>query len=421
MLNGPAEPLILRARGHPNIRATHDKTVELTAERDITPRATCVVGTVAAAQLASLTGLRGSVTVTLRVGELEDRITGVANPRFAGGSRAVIRRSDYRSPETLVTQADKSAAELDRDLVRALADPAAQIDVIIELGAGAPQRTAELLVCPWQIAAALAHDAHPPTSGPSPAGGWAAALRSALLLVGVGPGVEPARGLADQTGQAMTTDLAALRPRLERGDAVALICDVTPAHDLVAALVGDVAREGWMIRAVGTPATTAALVAAGLIGAPFADLGRPPTGAARRRRQIAALARASVVGVWSARVTTLSDLLAQIADGWADAPAAVSVGIGDPDEIHIRDRLAAVADASTQLPHHRNAVAVVDLRDPAASGVPDIAARDLLAALLEAGVAATTLSRALRRLPGITRREAYEIVHALRPERSAQQ
>ncbi|MYU48240.1 DUF371 domain-containing protein, partial [Streptomyces sp. SID7803] len=35
--------------GHENVRATHAKTLEITGERDITARATCVVGGVGAA------------------------------------------------------------------------------------------------------------------------------------------------------------------------------------------------------------------------------------------------------------------------------------------------------------------------------------------------------------------------------------
>ena len=40
--------LTIRARGHAAITATHDKTLELSADNDIGPRATCVIGVGAA-------------------------------------------------------------------------------------------------------------------------------------------------------------------------------------------------------------------------------------------------------------------------------------------------------------------------------------------------------------------------------------
>jgi 16S rRNA C1402 (ribose-2'-O) methylase RsmI len=412
----------LQARGHHNIRATHDKTIELTSDDDFTARATCVVGTVPATALASLTGLRGTVTVTLRTGQIEDRITGAANPRFVGGSRAVIRRSDYRSPETLVTDADKAAADLDRELIRALADPEARLDVMIDVGVDPPQRTAELLVCPWRVVAGLTSGADAPAGDASPAGTWAAALRSASLLVGVGHGVEPARRFGQRAGQRVETagaGIVLVQPALQRGEAVALICEVVPAPAAVAQLVGEVVEGGWTVSAVGASVTAAALLAAGLIGAPYADNGSPPGGAVKRRRQIAALLRASVVGVWTGRTDALMDLLANVAADWAQAPAALSLNPDQPDERHLRGTAAALVTQAGDLPGARDAALVVDLRGDSASPTLDLEVRNLLAALLDEDVPPSTLARALQRMPGMTRREGYELVLALRRQRFA--
>jgi 16S rRNA C1402 (ribose-2'-O) methylase RsmI len=410
----------LRARGHRNIRATHDKTIELTSEPDITARATCVVGHVSATDLTALTGLRGSVTVTLRIGAVEDRITGVANPRYVGGSRAVIRRSDYRSPETFVTGADKAASGLNRQLVRALADPAAQMEIIVELGVDPPQRTAELLICPWRVVAALA-SAEPAAGDLSRANGWAVALRAASLIVGAGSGIEPAQRFGRMTGQRVATGAAGIaaliRPELERGAVTALVCEVEPAQADVAALVGEMVAAGWTVRAVGASATTAALVAAGLIGVPYADCGSPALGAGRRQRQVAALARASVVGLWSGRVEALVDLLGDVAAHHPTSPAALSVAIDDPDERHRRGTATELVVAAGELPAHRHAVAVVDLRTAEEPQAPAVETQDLLTALLAEGIAPTTLARALQRLPDVTRREGYDLILALKRKR----
>ena len=421
MLNSQSGPLTLVARGHRNIRATHDKTIELTSDDDFTARATCVVGTVSATALTSLTGLRGSITITLRVGQLEDRITGIANPRFVGGSRAVIRRSDFRSPETLVIGADKTAASLDRDLVRALADPESQIDVVIELGADPPQRTAELLVCPWRVVAGLVAGAGAPPGDASPAGTWAAALRSAALLVGVGPGVEPARQFGQQTGQQMEAGgagLALVEPALQRGEAVALICEADQAPDAVARLVGQAVTGGWMVSAVGASTTTVTLVAGGLVGAPHTHNGPPPGGAVERRRQIAALARASVVGIWTGHVDALLELLTNVAADWAQARSVLSLNPNQPNERHLRGTAKALVTQASDLSGTRNAALAVDLRRDAAIPTLDLEVRLLLAALLDEDVPPSTLARALQRMPGMTRREGYDLVLALRQQRT---
>jgi 16S rRNA C1402 (ribose-2'-O) methylase RsmI len=421
MLNHRSGALTFQACGHRNIRATHDKTIELTSDDDFSARATCVVGMAPAAALTSLTGLRGSVAITLRVGQLEDRITGIANPRFVGGSRAVIRRSDFRSPETLVTGADKAAAALDRDLVRALAEPEARIDVVIELGADPPERTAELLVCPWRVVAGLAAGGDSALGDASPAGTWAAALRSASLLVGVGPGVEPARELGRQTGQQMeagAAGLALVAPALQRGEAVALVCEVAGASDAVARVVGETVDAGWTVSAIGASATTATLVAGGLVGAPCAHNGPPPSGAVERRRQVAALARVSVVGMWTGRVDALLDLLANVAADWAQAPSVLSLNPNQPNERHLRGTAEALVTQAGDLSGIRNAALAVDLRRDAAVPTLDLEVRLLLAALLDEDVPPSTLARALQRMPGMTRREGYDLVLALRQERS---
>jgi hypothetical protein len=409
--SGPS--VTLRGTGHPSIRATHTKTVELTAEHDLSARATCVVATVPATDLEALSGLRGSVTVTLRAAGTEDRITGVANPRFAGGPRAVLRRSDHRSPDTLMTQADKAAADLDRDLVQALADPATQVEILIELGVDPPRRTAELLLFPWRVVAALTAGG-PPAGDPPPAAGWTAALRSASLVVGAGPGVEPARRFARDTGQRMATDIALLRPEMERGAVTALVCELGPLAARVAALADELARDGWTVRATGVPVTTAARVAAGLAAVPFADCGTPPGATARRRRQIAALAAAGVAGVWSGRVAALTDLLGDVAAFRPAAHAGLSLAVDEPDEEHHRGEAADLVTTAGALRGGHRAVAVVDLGADPSVEAPEVAVPDLLRALLDEGVAPSTLARGLARLPGVSRKQAYDLTLALK-------
>ena len=52
-------------RGHPNVTATHDKTIELTRDPEISRRATCVLGVASDHDDRALLALRGRVEVTL--------------------------------------------------------------------------------------------------------------------------------------------------------------------------------------------------------------------------------------------------------------------------------------------------------------------------------------------------------------------
>jgi hypothetical protein len=123
----------IRARGHPNVRALHPKTIELTTEGDLTPRGTCVVAVGAELDARLLEGLEGHVVVTLDAGGVREEIRGLANPRYdASTGRLVVRRSHHRAPDTLVFDADRGSADLDRALVAALADDRAELRVTIE-------------------------------------------------------------------------------------------------------------------------------------------------------------------------------------------------------------------------------------------------------------------------------------------------
>lgn len=127
------KPVTIRARGHANVRARHVKTIEVTADAELTERGTCVVAVGADLDPARLVGLSGPVVVTITAGGVTDVVRGTANPRYdATTGRLVIRRSHRRAVDTLVVDADRGSADLDRALVAALADDGADVRVDVE-------------------------------------------------------------------------------------------------------------------------------------------------------------------------------------------------------------------------------------------------------------------------------------------------
>jgi hypothetical protein len=158
-------PVTITARGHINVRARHPKTIELTADVDVTPRGTCIVGVAAELDRQGLVGLDGPVVVTLTCGHASDAVRGMANPRYDPGSgRLVIRRSHHRAPDTLVVDADRGSADLDRALVAALARDDAELRVDIAPDPDSPHHTPRT----WDVDLAAVQDAALRVGGGAP-------------------------------------------------------------------------------------------------------------------------------------------------------------------------------------------------------------------------------------------------------------
>ncbi len=120
----------ITAQGHPNIRAKHRTTFQVTKETHISKRADCVIGINADKATYDLSestkrALRtdqARICVTLCVGELQELITGYGSSNLTCSNRQdiVARRSDFTSDRTLMIKADKAAVDLDRRLIERL-------------------------------------------------------------------------------------------------------------------------------------------------------------------------------------------------------------------------------------------------------------------------------------------------------------
>ena len=118
-------------RGHAAITASHAKTVELVAEPEIGSRATCVAAVDARVESGDPLGIRGWIDLTIEAGGVTDVVRGHANPAFLAGDRLVVRQAPAPVRDALLVEADKGAADLDRRLVAALADPGAAVTVTL--------------------------------------------------------------------------------------------------------------------------------------------------------------------------------------------------------------------------------------------------------------------------------------------------
>jgi len=133
---------VFRARGHPRITARHPATLMITKEEGVGPKGDCIVAVGADKGAKDLSGalkraIRAGrrVRVTLKVGDVAEVIQGFGDPALAqeNPTDIVIRKSRFTCGRTVAIEADKAAGDLSRTFVSRLLNPAAEIQVSIEV------------------------------------------------------------------------------------------------------------------------------------------------------------------------------------------------------------------------------------------------------------------------------------------------
>lgn len=350
---------VVRGRGHPQLRASHDKTLEFTRETDVSARATCVVGVDADFDADAVGLLRGPVDLVLTAGGHEARGTAVINPDHRVGARLVLRRSRHADPDTLALGATLTAGDLTPAFAAALADPDAEVRLVVTESDPPP---------PLVLVRAAGH--------PEPPGRAGLFWRYADATLALG-GTRPA--------------------------------DPPPPTGVVAATLpppGEpLTRAGWLAAAArlgarfaGPDPLTSALLAAGLPPAPALWLGRVDERGMRRPEPVDVVRNAAAPVV----LTAARDEAAAVLDRLR--AAAPGRRIATPDG-RLDLGTALVRTAAGGWPTAE--VVMVIEAGPADAARIDLDA--LVRALAAAGVAPRTLGEALKPF-GLTRRRVYDVL-----------
>lgn len=130
---------VFQASGHPEIRANHRTTLEITKDTHVTRKGDCIVAICASKGAADLSPelsrlLKNDstrVTITIRAAGQTATLTGRGDRRLTltHPSDLVARKSKYVCNRTVMVEADKSASDLSREFVRTLRDPSSEITV----------------------------------------------------------------------------------------------------------------------------------------------------------------------------------------------------------------------------------------------------------------------------------------------------
>lgn len=138
---------LIIAWGHPNVTATHKTTFEITRDGDLTKRGDCIIGVLADKSVKDLSydvkgilRIKNNIAVKLEIFlpqyGLKDSFFGYGSERLVldHPTDIVVRKSDFICGRTLLINADKSASEINREIVDLLKDTSTELNfsLIIE-------------------------------------------------------------------------------------------------------------------------------------------------------------------------------------------------------------------------------------------------------------------------------------------------
>ncbi len=129
--------------GHENVRALHQKTIEITKDPDLTLRGDCIIGVGADHGCMSIPEklkqkLRSSeskVTITIQVEDEKFVIEGKGHDelKLENPHDIVIRKSNFLCPRTLAIGCDKASHEIPRKMIKKLQNPKTKGLFVIEV------------------------------------------------------------------------------------------------------------------------------------------------------------------------------------------------------------------------------------------------------------------------------------------------
>lgn len=137
------EKLVFYAYGHDNIQATHRSTLEITKEGYLSLKGDCIVavrsqyacGDLPKRLVQLMKNRETRIILILEVDTLKEVIQGCGDEKLMLTSRKsmVIRKSKYIDERTLMIKANKSAIDLDRELVNKLKNSRKGIKIVLEV------------------------------------------------------------------------------------------------------------------------------------------------------------------------------------------------------------------------------------------------------------------------------------------------
>lgn len=134
----------ITAFGHPNITARHKTTFEITKDPEISKKADCIIGVRASKSISEIpeeakklirAGARVEIELCLPDYGIKDHAVGFGDQRlsFTHPTDIVIRKSRFVCGRTLLISANKSAFDLNRELIELLKDKKTELILLFKI------------------------------------------------------------------------------------------------------------------------------------------------------------------------------------------------------------------------------------------------------------------------------------------------
>jgi len=133
---------IIYAYGHENVIGTHDTTIEITKNSNLTKRGNCIIAVRSSKACNDLTiELKNKIKkekkfkIILKVNDLEDHFYGFGNKalRLLDKNDIVFRKSNFICDRTVLINCTKSSNEIDRFLLKKLKTPGTKLSITFEV------------------------------------------------------------------------------------------------------------------------------------------------------------------------------------------------------------------------------------------------------------------------------------------------
>lgn len=114
------------ANGHKNILARHPTTLEFTKDKELSLHGDCILGISATYDLETIRKAHlATIKIRLEIDGIFDELIAKYNPSFSDSHEMVIRKTDFADTRTFAISANKSAKDINKELVEKMKKPSA--------------------------------------------------------------------------------------------------------------------------------------------------------------------------------------------------------------------------------------------------------------------------------------------------------
>ena len=133
--------VVFFAHGHPNIRATHKTTFEVTTEKTLSKQGDCIIAINATRAPINLPlefkekarKKDALIKISIQTDEAGEKIKAYGDPnlQFTHPTDLVVRKSNYICGRTLAIRANKAAIDFSRKFIEKLKSPSQEVKITI--------------------------------------------------------------------------------------------------------------------------------------------------------------------------------------------------------------------------------------------------------------------------------------------------